>query len=109
MGEVKSTREELLEELHFAQQRIKELEERERLYLRALDSFSPQPELTAGGTDENGNYTSICSHCKKISDASGTWKTPEKYFGDAFGMIFSHSICTDCVNQLYPDLFDIDL
>ena len=48
----------------------------------------------------------ICSSCKKIRDDKGYWNQLESYIRDRSEAEFSHGICPDCVQRLYPD-FDI--
>ena len=45
----------------------------------------------------------ICSNCKKIRDTEGKWKSFEEYFGEVYGIQFTHSICMNCIEILYPD------
>ncbi len=46
----------------------------------------------------------ICANCKKIRDDKGFWNQVEKYVSDHTEAKFSHGICPDCINVLYPDL-----
>jgi hypothetical protein len=46
----------------------------------------------------------ICSSCKKIRDEQGYWQQVEKYFKDHTGVQFTHSICPECAQNLYPGL-----
>jgi len=46
----------------------------------------------------------ICAHCKKIRDDEGYWNQIEVYIRDHSDAKFSHSICPDCAEELYPDL-----
>jgi hypothetical protein len=46
----------------------------------------------------------ICSSCKKIRDEQGYWQQIEKYFKDHTGVQFTHSICPECAQNLYPGL-----
>jgi CheY-like chemotaxis protein len=48
----------------------------------------------------------ICSHCKKIRNDKGYWTQVEKYIGDHSDAQFTHGLCPDCLNELYPDLVD---
>ncbi len=50
----------------------------------------------------------ICSNCKQIRDAQGAWHQIETYIRDHSAAKFSHSICPDCANRLYPD-YDLNL
>ncbi|MDJ0624120.1 MAG: hypothetical protein QNJ17_14215 [Desulfocapsaceae bacterium] len=45
----------------------------------------------------------ICSVCKKIRDDAGYWHQIESYIHDHSEVEFSHSICQDCHEKLYPD------
>jgi hypothetical protein len=46
----------------------------------------------------------ICSGCKKIRDDEGYWHQIEMYFHDHSEVEFSHGICPDCIEKLYPDI-----
>ncbi|MGE0085198.1 MAG: response regulator [Desulfococcaceae bacterium] len=43
----------------------------------------------------------ICSHCKKIRDDQGYWKQIEVYIQNHSDALFSHSICPDCIEEIY--------
>lgn len=44
----------------------------------------------------------ICSGCKKIRSDGNYWETVEKYFSDHLDVEFSHSLCPECRDALYP-------
>ncbi len=46
---------------------------------------------------------SICSACKKIRDEKGHWEHLEVYIRDRSKAEFSHSVCPDCMQKLYPE------
>ncbi len=46
----------------------------------------------------------ICASCKKIRDDSGYWHQVEVYIHEHTDVNFSHGICPDCVEKLYPNL-----
>jgi transcriptional regulator with GAF, ATPase, and Fis domain len=46
----------------------------------------------------------ICSHCKKIRDDQGYWQKIEAYIQKHSNAAFSHSICKECAQRLYPEL-----
>jgi PAS domain S-box-containing protein len=46
----------------------------------------------------------ICASCKKIRDDKGYWAELEKYISDRSEARFSHSICPECLKELYPDI-----
>ncbi|MEZ4615399.1 MAG: 7TM diverse intracellular signaling domain-containing protein [Caldilineaceae bacterium] len=45
----------------------------------------------------------ICANCKKIRDDEGAWRGLEEYISHHTDAEFSHGICTDCMEQLYPE------
>jgi hypothetical protein len=49
----------------------------------------------------------ICVNCKKIRNDAGYWEQVEKYIQDRSEAQFSHGICPECAQQLYPE-FAID-
>lgn len=46
----------------------------------------------------------ICASCKKIRDDQGYWRQVEAYIQSHSEAVFSHSICPECVEKLYPEL-----
>jgi len=46
----------------------------------------------------------ICAACKKIRDDKGYWSKIESYISSHSKVEFTHSICPDCAQNLYPDL-----
>jgi len=44
----------------------------------------------------------ICAACKKIRDNHGYWKQIEEYISDHCDAKFSHGICPECRQKLYP-------
>ena len=46
----------------------------------------------------------ICASCKKIKDDEGYWKEVESYISDRSDAKFSHSICPECLRELYPEI-----
>jgi PAS domain S-box-containing protein len=46
----------------------------------------------------------ICASCKKIRDDKGYWRQIEAYIKDHSEAEFSHSICPECAEKIYPKL-----
>jgi len=44
----------------------------------------------------------ICSYCKKIRDSDGQWVQIEHYIHKHSEAEFSHAICPECMEKLYP-------
>jgi len=47
----------------------------------------------------------ICASCKRIRDENGGWQQVEVYVHAHSQADFTHSICPDCTQQLYPDIY----
>jgi phosphoserine phosphatase RsbU/P len=72
-----------------------------------------QTALSAANTDlrnalaevkKLSGFLPICSLCKKIRNDEGYWQQIEAYIRDHSEAEFSHSICPECVEKLYPNL-----
>jgi hypothetical protein len=46
----------------------------------------------------------ICMSCKKIRDDQGYWNQLESYIHQNSEARFSHGICPDCIENLYPGI-----
>lgn len=46
----------------------------------------------------------ICSSCKKIRDDTGYWNQIEAYIEKHSDALFSHGICPECIQRMYPDI-----
>ena len=49
-------------------------------------------------------FLPICASCKKIRDDKGYWNQIEIYIQQRSEAEFSHSICPECMDKLYPGL-----
>lgn len=45
----------------------------------------------------------ICSACKRIRDDEGYWNQIESYLRERAEVEFTHGICPDCMQRLYPE------
>lgn len=50
-------------------------------------------------------FLPICASCKKIRDDKGYWNKIETYIQNHSEAEFSHSICPDCAEKLYPEFY----
>jgi hypothetical protein len=50
----------------------------------------------------------ICAGCKKIRDDKGYWNQIESYISMHSEVDFSHGICPDCAERLYPGMTDLE-
>ena len=70
--------------------------ERKRLIRELKDALSKVKQLSG--------FLPICASCKKIRDDGGYWKQIEAYIKEHSEADFSHGICPDCAQKLYPDI-----
>ena len=49
-------------------------------------------------------FLPVCASCKKIRDVNGSWSEMEVYIREHTDADFSHSICPECAERLYPEL-----
>jgi AmiR/NasT family two-component response regulator len=45
----------------------------------------------------------ICVNCKKIRDDKGYWQAVEGYIRDHTEAEFSHGLCPECMEKIYPE------
>jgi hypothetical protein len=48
----------------------------------------------------------ICASCKKVRDDTGYWNQIESYLHDHADASFTHSVCPDCLEELYPEFVE---
>ena len=51
-----------------------------------------------------GRLIPICTHCKKIRNEREYWDTVEDYFERHLDLEFSHGICPECLDEIYPEI-----
>lgn len=77
----------------------KRIEENKNQLISELQGALTQVKLLSG-------FFPICASCKKIRDGQGSWNQIESYIRDHSEAKFSHCICPECANKLYPELVD---
>jgi hypothetical protein len=48
----------------------------------------------------------ICFHCRRVRNEANAWTTVEEYFKEKADIDFSHALCADCMEELYPESGD---
>jgi len=48
----------------------------------------------------------MCSHCKRIRDADGSWHQVDVYVSRHTNVSFTHGLCPECLKEHYPDYLD---
>ena len=51
-------------------------------------------------------FLPICASCKMIRDDQGHWQQMESYIHSRSEVQFSHGICPNCAEKLYPTFFN---
>ena len=75
----------------------KEVErEREKLIVELQEALAKVKTLSG--------MLPICCNCKKIRDDKGYWNKIETYIAQHADVVFSHGICKECAEKLYPDI-----
>lgn len=75
-------------------ERKKAEEEKERLIAKLQEALDTVKTLSG--------LLPICASCKKIRDDNGYWNQIETYISRHSEAEFSHGICPDCLEKLYP-------
>ncbi len=66
----------------------------------------PTPPLLNGipGQVRKAHFLPVCAKCKRIRESAGGWERVEDFIGKCLNLKCSHSLCPECVTDLYPDL-----
>lgn len=73
-------------------------EDRKRLIVELQDALSKVKTLSG--------LLPICASCKKVRNDKGDWEQIESYLRDRSEANFSHGICPECAQKLYPQLYN---
>ncbi len=72
-----------------------EMNERKKLIIELQDSIAAVKTLRG--------LLPICASCKKVRDDKGYWNQIESYITEHSEAEFSHGLCPDCSQKLYPE------
>jgi preprotein translocase subunit YajC len=78
-------------------QRKRADEERKRLILELQETLDKVRMLSG--------LLPICASCKRIRNDKGYWEQIEIYIRDHSEAEFTHGICPECREKLYPELY----
>ncbi|MBI4469645.1 MAG: response regulator transcription factor [Acidobacteria bacterium] len=84
----------------------RELWARLQLALRVVNLQDRLTELEAtrqaiAGPQTFGDLLPLCAHCKGIRNDQEDWQSLESFLGSRDGLQFTHSICPDCIAEVY--------
>lgn len=75
---------------------LKTIEKEREKVLMAYEAAQEQVRILRG-------FLPICAACKKIRDDRGHWNQMEEYITNHSEAVFSHGICPECEQKLYPE------
>jgi len=81
---------------HDITERVLVEKEREKLIAELREALTKVKILSG--------FLPICSSCKKIRDDQGYWHQIESYISSHSEAEFSHGLCVDCMEKLYPGI-----
>jgi hypothetical protein len=93
------------EELRLQNQELERLNAQLIITKNRLESANRELESALLEVKQLSGMLPICSSCKKIRNDEGYWEQIEGYIRDHSEVEFSHSICPECVEKLYPDYY----
>lgn len=77
-----------------------------RSTMQQLAGFITKMQNALNAVQELSGILPICANCKKIRDDEGYWHDVDVYISRHTKAEFTHGICAECANKLYPSLFD---
>ena len=81
-----------------------ELEALVALRTRELQGRNEELSAALGNVKQLSGLLPICAACKKIRDDSGYWNQLESYISRHSEADFSHGICPECADEMFPEL-----
>jgi sensor domain CHASE-containing protein len=84
---------------------IERLERKKRLnqkYQQDREELIGELKAALSKVKQLSGFLPICASCKKIRDDKGYWNQIESYIRDHSEAKFSHGLCPECCQKLYP-------
>jgi ligand-binding sensor domain-containing protein len=81
-----------------------ELEDMVAQRTRELRLRNEELSEALGNVKQLSGLLPICAHCKKIRDDRGYWNQLEQYITERSEADFSHGICPDCAQEMFPEV-----
>jgi len=73
------------------------------LYAYLIDRTAWQTRTLKKKLGQFEGILPICASCKRIRDEKGEYERIEKYISEHSESSFSHGICPECAEKLYPE------
>jgi hypothetical protein len=85
---------------------MRSLEEKVESRTAELVTRNTDLEEALGTVKQLSGMLPICAVCKKVRDDQGYWQQVESYIGRHSEAQFSHGLCPDCSEEMYPGVND---
>jgi hypothetical protein len=72
------------------------------------ESLIAELQQVIGHANQLEGLLPICASCRNVRDDRGYWNRIEDYLGTRTTVEFTHGICPECTDKLYPGLMDDD-
>ena len=66
------------------------------------EEYILQLEYALARSKTPGGILQICAHCKRIIDEKGKWLHIEHYIRKHFDAKFTHGVCPECAQKMFP-------
>jgi hypothetical protein len=93
------------EELQLRNQELERLNAQLTETTNRFESANKKLECALADVKQLSGMLPICASCKKIRNDEGYWEQIEAYIRHRSEVEFSHGICPDCIQKLYPNYF----
>ena len=93
-------------ELSQKNQELLQINRDQEKLIQERDTLISELQAALGKIKTLSGLLPICSHCKKIRDDKGYWRSIERYVSEHSEADFSHGICPECAKLLYPEVYD---
>ena len=91
------------EELQVKNEKLKKLNNQLTSTTDHLESANRELAEALSNVKQLSGMLPICASCKKIRNDKGYWEQLEAYLYEHSNAQFSHGICPDCIEKLYPE------
>jgi YesN/AraC family two-component response regulator len=82
------------------------LRKAERIHREEKEKMIAELRNALAGVKLLSGFLPICASCKKIRDTRGNWQQIEAYISSNSEAKFSHGICPECTQILYPEYYE---
>jgi hypothetical protein len=78
-----------------------------RYYQKQLEKKSAELQAALDNIKTLRGIIPICANCKKVREDKAFWQEVETYVSKHSEAKFSHGLCPDCMQKLYPEQYEV--